>query len=703
MLFRTATTERMRITSTGNVGIGTSSPTEKLDVAGNIAITGTGNLSLQRPLIPSARDQGTPQIAFKYYSTGTTYTTGAQISALTEAAWSSTSAPTNMVFLTVPSGSTTLAERMRIDSGGNVGIGTSGQPSKLTVLANSTDTNFADQSFPADSSGVSLYNLGATNSNFTALSFIASNAGGGNTSASILAQSKSSGFAADLVFTQRTASTASTERMRLDSSGNLGIGTSSPATKLDVSGAITSSGSINPYLALNNGTAISYVQVSSNNLDIRVGGANAITLNTNSTERMRIDSSGNVGIGTSSPTAKLHVVGSSGVIVDSNSSSDAGINTKTTAGNWKFGTGIGSSTNCWNVYDLTAGAERMRLDSSGNLGLGVTPQTWSSGFKAIQIGTGSSIYNNNAGDTFIGANYYTDASGVNRYIATTLAAAYGQLDGTHSFFTAPSGTAGNAITFTQAMTLDASGNLLVGTTTQVGKLNLLTSADNGNNSEYSQTNFAIGNAAYPCSIRAYRYGGSYLNGLDFYYNSTGQQLGMRIDSSGNLLVGTTDSVLVGRLKVASTIRVSDAASETNALLTTVSGSSATIETRYATPLILGTGATERFRIDSTGNALFAKAVRATITTDNDLSFDMNAASNFKSTPTSGGALTFTNITSGQTGNIILVNGSNYAITAAATTKVSATCLATISATGTYWLSYYSDGTNVYVANTGALA
>jgi len=113
--------------------------------------------------------------------------------------------------------------------------------------------------------------------------------------------------------------------------------------------------------------------------------------------------------------------------------------------------------------------------------------------------------------------------------------------------------------------------------------------------------------------------------------------------------------------------------------------------------------TERFRIDSTGNALFAKAVRATITTDNDLSFDMNAASNFKCTPTSGGALTFTNITSGQTGNIILVNGSNYAITAAATTKVSATCLATISATGTYWLSYYSDGTNVYVANTGALA
>ena len=107
--------------------------------------------------------------------------------------------------------------------------------------------------------------------------------------------------------------------------------------------------------------------------------------------------------------------------------------------------------------------------------------------------------------------------------------------------------------------------------------------------------------------------------------------------------------------------------------------------------------------DNNGNMRIPKAVRATITTDNDLSFDMNAASNFQCTPTAGGALTFTNITSGQTGNIILVNGANYAITAAATTKVSATCLATISATGTYWLSYYSDGTNVYVANTGALA
>jgi hypothetical protein len=101
---------------------------------------------------------------------------------------------------------------------------------------------------------------------------------------------------------------------------------------------------------------------------------------------------------------------------------------------------------------------------------------------------------------------------------------------------------------------------------------------------------------------------------------------------------------------------------------------------------------------------FTGAQRGTVTTDDDGSFDMNATNNFLCTPTAGFALTFTNITAGQSGNIILVNGSNYAITAAAATKVASTTLATISATGTYWLSYYSpDGTNVYVANTGALA
>jgi hypothetical protein len=121
----------------------------------------------------------------------------------------------------------------------------------------------------------------------------------------------------------------------------------------------------------------------------------------------------------------------------------------------------------------------------------------------------------------------------------------------------------------------------------------------------------------------------------------------------------------------------------------------------------GTGATTLSGAgiaELTADQTFTGAQRGTVTTDNDGSFDMNVTNNFLCTPSAGFALTFTNITAGQSGNIILVNGSNHAITAAAATKVASTTLATISATGTYWLSYYSpDGTNVYVANTAALA
>ena len=97
------------------------------------------------------------------------------------------------------------------------------------------------------------------------------------------------------------------------------------------------------------------------------------------------------------------------------------------------------------------------------------------------------------------------------------------------------------------------------------------------------------------------------------------------------------------------------------------------------------------------------AQRGTVTTDNDGSFDMNVTNNFKCTPTGSITLTFTNITAGQSGFILLVNGSNYTVSAHANTKVATGALTTLSATGTYLLSYFSDGTNVFVVNSGALA
>ena len=100
---------------------------------------------------------------------------------------------------------------------------------------------------------------------------------------------------------------------------------------------------------------------------------------------------------------------------------------------------------------------------------------------------------------------------------------------------------------------------------------------------------------------------------------------------------------------------------------------------------------------------FTVSQRGTQTTDNDLSFDLNATNNFKCTPTGTGTLTFTNHTAGQSGNILLDNSGGHAISLAATTKGDANLATTISVAGTYWLSYYDDGTNAYVVTSAVFA
>jgi len=99
-----------------------------------------------------------------------------------------------------------------------------------------------------------------------------------------------------------------------------------------------------------------------------------------------------------------------------------------------------------------------------NLGLPVTPSAWQSslGSRAIQF-TGSAVYGYRDTDLILSQNAYFDGSW--RYYASSIATGYYNIGGgVHRWTIAPSGTAGNAISFTQAMTLDASGNLLVGTT-----------------------------------------------------------------------------------------------------------------------------------------------------------------------------------------------------------------------------------------------
>jgi hypothetical protein len=94
------------------------------------------------------------------------------------------------------------------------------------------------------------------------------------------------------------------------------------------------------------------------------------------------------------------------------------------------------------------------------------PSAWWSSEKALQIGSGAYFSGRTANPDVaeIGANQFINSSLQRIYIANGYASRYQQDGGVHQWFIAPSGTAGNAITFTQAMTLDASGRLFVGKT-----------------------------------------------------------------------------------------------------------------------------------------------------------------------------------------------------------------------------------------------
>ncbi len=105
------------------------------------------------------------------------------------------------------------------------------------------------------------------------------------------------------------------------------------------------------------------------------------------------------------------------------------------------------------------------------------------------------------------------------------------------------------------------------------------------------------------------------------------------------------------------------------------------------------------KIETTANGVTVTGgAVGTMTTDNDGSFAMSASNNFKCTPTGNFTLTFTSIVA-QSGNILLVNSGGHTVAAHANTKVDANLLATVSTAGTYLLSYFSDGTNVYMTNS----
>ena len=179
--------------------------------------------------------------------------------------------------------------------------------------------------------------------------------------------------------------------------------------------------------------------------------------------------SGIVGIGITTPMNVLHLTGAlptPSLRLGSISLGfhwDIGRENQTT-GDFVFNNANGGAT-----------SERLRITTTGNLGLGVTPSAWNSTQRVLEIGgpeNGYIAFNATNLQSYIYWNAYYDSDNIYKKSSQNAAAFGVNASGNYVWFNAPSGTAGNAITFTQTMTLNSSGNLSIGNTNNTYKLDV---------------------------------------------------------------------------------------------------------------------------------------------------------------------------------------------------------------------------------------
>jgi hypothetical protein len=340
---------------------------------------------------------------------------------------------------------------------------------------------------------------------------------------------------------------ATSTAITIDSSQNVGIGTISVATKLNIRTDASDDGIL---LEKTDGTDIARLfhdgATTNGRFDLFSGGSAAVQIRANGDTHF---SGGNVGIGTSSPATKLAVSG--GYISQTDGTRTLYLGSDGTGG--LFGT----ITNDYLRF-VTNNTERMRIDSSGNVGIGTTPSGWGGALDAIDVGPYGSFSADND-TTFITNNaYYNGSNWI--YKNSNLAGRYRQQQGIHVWDTAASGTAGGTLTFSERMRIDSSGNVGIGTASSnisagaSGSTALTISAstaDNGNRNgllELRGTRSTTGNivsymrtfnnsATTPITdIQSIRGSADTLGEMAFLTSNTER---MRLDSSGNLLIGTT--------------------------------------------------------------------------------------------------------------------------------------------------------------------
>ena len=327
--------------------------------------------------------------------------------------------------------------------------------------------------------------------------------------------------------------TQGSDRMTITSDGNVGIGTSSPSSKLDIV-----HNNNNP-LRLENSTGVN-VKIQLEDNATRQG---EIALNTGSftfssgtgsvTERMRIDSSGNVGIGTSNATPS----NGEGMCLSSGSTiTRLDIRNSTTGDATGDGTSLQLNGNDFTIENREAGyvafstslTERMRIDSSGNVGIGTSSpseklEVSGTGHTRIQVTAGTSsdaaIYLGDSGDADAGAVIYDNAPNALKFRANG----------------------------SEAMRIDSSGRVMIAETSNSGYSGNADDLIVGDNGSATERGISLGSTS-ASSIRFND--GSDAGVIEYSHSDNSMRFGtdngterMRITSSGNLLVGTTSSLV----------------------------------------------------------------------------------------------------------------------------------------------------------------
>jgi len=555
-------TERMRINSSGNVGIGTSSPESTLHVE--------GTSDLQSPIkVRAASTSGLTLISDRYLenesfsniglahsggalvlgsfvkpsdsseSDATGYLSSFDGSSIKRSAIKIDGVNGEIKFLTTDTSATVavdtavaMTERMRIDSSGNVGIGTNSPANKLTLAENDSNTVITN-----GSSNLELSNINGTNNTYSRMIFndTAGGAGAGIFGVKLTDTTNNYG---QFEFWTRGSSTADT-RMVIEPNGNVGIGTVSPSELLNIVGGVSearvrfdqTSAERNNFVGLLGDADQLAISADESNL----GGDSHIVFRVDASERMRIDSSGDVGIGTTSTN-----LNSFNKAVTLSGTTNAGYElAKGSTLHGAFALQGDNRVQLINFQDAdltfntgTGATERMRVvHSTGNVGIGTTSPS-----QTLDVsGAGARIYITGANedismDNSANGQISIDGNGYNAGIAL-------DADAMNIYTNSASRDVVLGVNETEILRAKPAGVDITGIVT-AAQLNLDGGGDIHSTIDTSSINVAGGtNSNVGANISVYGSTHASLANVVRFRASASET--MRIDSSGNVGIGLT--------------------------------------------------------------------------------------------------------------------------------------------------------------------